>query len=51
MQAVQRWARQLCSFVGTTVLEAAPDGHIYNSFVLCSPNGSFITLANQWVAG
>ncbi|KAL4425775.1 hypothetical protein ABPG75_009791 [Micractinium tetrahymenae] len=42
LRALSRWAARYCCYAGATLLEATADGHIYNSFVLAAPNGTFV---------
>lgn len=42
LRALSRWAARYRCYAGATLLEATQDGHIYNSFVLAAPDGTFV---------
>ena len=42
LAALATWARRYRCYVAATLLEATPDGHIYNSLVVAAPDGSFV---------
>ncbi|KAL4445826.1 hypothetical protein ABPG77_009025 [Micractinium sp. CCAP 211/92] len=54
LRALSRWAARYRCYAGATLLEATKDGHIYNSFVLAAPDGTFVrrpaTAASDGVA-